>query len=191
MKYMFVFLTVLFFIFGCGEKPSYVPKPRGYFKLSVPEHAYQTYVTDCPFRFEYSTHAEIKPYHASKKENPCWFDLYYSRFQATLHCTYDPVNQNLKNHIDDSQALVYKHVIKSSGIEELNIINDLSHVYGTLYNILGDPASPYQFYLTDSSRHFFRGALYFDYKPNYDSLKPILDFLKYDVDYMIQSFEWK
>lgn len=189
-RYLFISLFSLA-LMACGGKPVHTPKPRGYFKLSVPQADYKNYVTDCPFHFHYSTHAEVKPYSHGGLPNPCWFDIQYAGLHATLHCSYDKVNNNLKSFIDDSQALVYKHVIKSSGIEERLIINEEARVYGTLYNIMGDPATPYQFYLTDSIHHFFRGALYFDYKPNYDSLKPILDFLKQDVDYMIQTFEWK
>ncbi len=86
---------------------------------------------------------------------------------------------------------MFKHVIKASGIEEATIVDSEYKVYGTVYQLQGDPATPYQFYLTDSTRHFFRAALYFDYKPNYDSLRPILDFLKQDVDHMIETFQWK
>jgi len=60
------------------------------------------------------------------------------------------------------------------------------------YNIKGaDAASTYQFYLTDSTSNFLRGALYFDLVPNNDSLSPVIDFLKADIEQMITSFRWK
>jgi gliding motility-associated lipoprotein GldD len=187
-----VYLTSVLIIFSaCGGGKTYTPKPRGYFRIEVPEHAYQKYDTVCPFYFEYAHLAQIKPYSGQGTQQPCWFDIHYPQFRATLHCSYETVNNNLKKYIDDAQTLVFKHVIKASGIEEATIVDSEYKVYGTVYQLQGDPATPYQFYLTDSTRHFFRAALYFDYKPNYDSLRPILDFLKQDVDHMIETFQWK
>jgi len=65
-------------------------------------------------------------------------------------------------------------------------------VYGLIYDIKGsDAASSYQFYLTDSLSKFVRGALYFNLVPNNDSLSPVIDFLKVDLEHMITSFRWK
>lgn len=190
MKTNITFIIICSILFSCSTE-NFTPKPSGYIRLDVPEATYQKYDTTCPYQFEYSKHATIQPFHRSNENIPCWFDIHYSKFKATIHCSYDPVNGNLKQYIDDAYALVYKHAVKSSGIQESMIIDTSYHIFGTLYNLEGDPATPYQFYLTDSSNHFFRAALYFDYKPNYDSLQPILDFLKKDMDHMISTFQWK
>lgn len=176
---------------ACGGGRTYVPRPKGYFNLETPEPAYRKYDTLCPFSFEYSQYAVVKPYSRGDEKRPCWFDLHYPGFRATIHASYEEVNDNLKDYIDDSHTLVYKHVVKSSGIEEALVIDTVSRVFGTVYSIEGDPACPYQFYLTDSTRHFFRAALYFDFKPNYDSLAPVLTFLKADMDHIVQTFEWQ
>lgn len=187
-----VFITALIIsLYACGGGTAYTPKPRGYFRIEVPPHAYQPYDSVCPFTFEFAESARLKPYSGQGNRQPCWFDLYYPKYRATLHCSYESVNNDLKKYIDDAQTLVFKHVIKASGIEEATVIDPEYKVYGTVYQLQGDPATPYQFYLTDSSRHFFRAALYFDYKPNYDSLRPVLDFLKEDVDHLIETFQWK
>ena len=47
-----------------------------------------------------------------------------------------------------------------------------------------------QFFLTDSVDHFIRGSLYFDVEIN-DSIMPINNFLKEDIRFMIETFEWK
>lgn len=176
---------------SCGGEKTYIPKPRGYFNIEVPEPQYKLYDTLCPFKFEYSQYATIVPYQRGDEVQPCWFNVQYPRFNATIHVSYDQVNGNLKSYIEDSHKLVYKHVVKSSGIEEALVIDTSSKVFGTIYSIEGDPACPYQFYLTDSMHHFFRAALYFDFKPNYDSLAPVLDFLKADMDHAVETFEWK
>jgi len=187
----FIVPVLALFLSACGGEKTYLPRPKGYFNIVTPEPAYLRYDSLCPFRFEYSRYAVLQPYSRGDEKQPCWFDLHYPQFHATIHATYDPVNNNLKSYIDDSHTLVYKHVVKSSGIDEALVIDTVSDVYGTVYNIEGDPASPYQFFLTDSTHHFFRAALYFDFKPNYDSLAPVLNFLKADMDHIVETFEWQ
>lgn len=189
--YFPVLTVIMVGLASCGGGKTYMPKPRGYFNIEVPDHSYRLYDTICPFTFEYSQYAEVVPYSRGDEAQLCWFNVHYPRFRATIHATYDPVSNNLKSYIEDSHKLVYKHVVKSTGIEEALVLDTANKVYGTIYSIEGDPACPYQFYLTDSTRHFFRAALYFDFKPNYDSLAPVLDYLKADMDHVVETFEWK
>ena len=60
-----------------------------------------------------------------------------------------------------------------------------------MFNIEGPAASPFQFYLTDSTHHFLRGALYFKSEAKPDSLKPMIEFMKTDIIEMINTFAWK
>jgi len=48
-----------------------------------------------------------------------------------------------------------------------------------------------QFYLTDSTKNYLRAALYFNTQPRLDSIQPVLNFIKKDIDVMIGSFKWK
>ena len=59
-------------------------------------------------------------------------------------------------------------------------------VYGILYDIKGDAASPIQFMLTDSVHHVLRGALYFDAVPNKDSIAPVLNYVRKDIIRMLR-----
>jgi gliding motility-associated lipoprotein GldD len=174
----------------CKEK-TYTPKPRGFFNIETPEPAYVKFDSTCTYTFEYSKYAILIPPSDVRNKNKCWLNVLYPTFDATIYITYDPVNNNLKKYLDDSHELVYKHVVKSSGIEEALISDPQSKVYGMKYKIDGDAACPYQFYLTDSTQHFFRAALYFNFKPNYDSLYQVLNFIEADMDHMVQTFEWK
>ena len=180
----------LFLLAACREK-TYTPKPRGYFNIEVPAPEYVKFDTACAYTVEVSKYARVIASPDAKGKGECWFNIYYPRFDATIYLTYDPVKNNLKKYLDDSHELVYKHVVKSSGIEEALITDTASAVYGVKYKIEGDAACPYQFYLTDSTRHFFRAAMYFNFKPNYDSLYQVLNFIEADMDHMIQTFEWK
>ena len=88
--------------------------------------------------------------------------------------------------------MVMKHIPKASSIENKIYENPEKRIYGLTYTIAGvDAASPYQFYLTDSTKHFIRGALYFNTIPNNDSLAPVIEFLKEDINHLIETFEWK
>ena len=177
---------------SCGndDDETIAPKPRSYFRLSFPEKKYVTYDSVCPFTFERPVYSRI-----DKDKNfgaePCWLNLDFPTFNGTLHLSYKAVNGNIKDYLEDTYTLVSKHQIKAAGIEEQIISRDSSKVYGLIYEIKGNAASSIQFFLTDSTRHFIRGALYFNAIPNTDSIAPVLEFIKKDIHQMIETFEWK
>lgn len=175
---------------SCGEEEVFVPKPKGYFRIDFPEKSYTRFDTTCPFAFDYPTYAQILPDRDQGAE-PCWFNIDFPRFRASIHLSYKPVNNNIDKFLEDSRSLAAKHTIKASNIEEQPVIRDSSNVYGLIYEIEGNAASSLQFYLTDSTQHFVRGALYFNARPNKDSLGVVVDFIREDIHRMIQSLEWK
>lgn len=166
------------------------PKPRGYYRLTFPEKEYIKYDSTCPYTFERPIYSKM-----GKDENsgaqPCWLNVYFPSFNGTLHLTYNPVNNNVQKYLEDTYTLASKHQIKASGIEERRVVRDSSNIYGLIYEIEGNAASAMQFYLTDSTNHFIRGALYFNEVPNIDSIAPVLSFIKKDIYHMIETFEWK
>ncbi|MHB9056531.1 MAG: gliding motility lipoprotein GldD, partial [Paludibacteraceae bacterium] len=87
--------------------------------------------------------------------------------------------------------IVYKHTVRADGITETPFENPGKRVFGILYELTGNTASPVQFVLTDSTKHFFRGALYFDNVPNKDSIAPMSEYVREDIVHMMESFEWK
>ena len=93
--------------------------------------------------------------------------------------------------MEESRELAYKHSIKANAIEEQLYINPDNHVYGILFHIEGNAASPMQFFLTDSTRHFLRGALYIRATPDIDSLKPVVEFLEHDIIHLIETTQWE
>jgi gliding motility-associated lipoprotein GldD len=174
---------------ACGD--SYVPKPRGYFRIDLPEKEYRLMDSIYPYVFEMPVYARIWPDTSSLAE-PYWINVEYRPFHAQLHISYKPVNGNLAGYLDDAHTLVNKHIPKASAISQQEFINPAAKVYGLVYEIKGsDAASPCQFYLTDSTSRFVRGALYFDVIPNNDSLAPVIEFLRDDIRHMINTFRWK
>ncbi|MDO9612920.1 MAG: gliding motility lipoprotein GldD, partial [Bacteroidota bacterium] len=106
------------------------------------------------------------------------------------HLSYKNVENNLWKLTEESRELAYKHSFKADAIDERIFVNPEKKVYGTIYLIDGNTASPLQFYLTDSTKHFLRGALYIREIPNIDSLRPVIDFLTPDVIHLIETTEW-
>jgi gliding motility-associated lipoprotein GldD len=182
---------ILFVLLAGSCNESYTPKPRGYFRIDMPERAYRVFDSACPYTFEYPVYAAVSG-DSSKLAEPFWLNIRYNPFNATLHFSYKIIDHNLAGYLEDSRALVNKHIPKANAIMQREYGDTLNHVYGLVYDIRGaDAASPIQFYLTDSISGFVRGALYFNQVPNNDSLGPVIDFLKGDIEHMISTFRWK
>jgi gliding motility-associated lipoprotein GldD len=169
----------------------YQPKPRGYFRIQLPKKEYVSIQKAYPYRFLIPIYSQLVKDKESGAE-AYWTNLDFPYFKAKLHLSYKQVNHNLPALLEDVHKLVNKHIPKANAINEQVFINNEKKVYGVAYSIKGvDAASPYQFYLTDSTQHFLRGALYFHVRPNNDSLAPVIDFIQQDIQKLIESFEWK
>lgn len=174
---------------SCNE--SYAPKPRGYFRIDFPEKNYRLFDSAFPYRFEYPVYAKLYA-DSSKLAEPYWINIVYPEFHATLHLSYKKIDKNLATYLNDARTLVNKHIPKANAITQQEYSDPKRRVYGLIYNIRGsDAASSYQFYLTDSTSSFVRGALYFNMVPNNDSLAPVIDFLTADMEHLIGTFNWK
>lgn len=187
-KIKLIFTAIITSLLFISCEKHYIPKPRGYFRIDLPKHEYKIFDTIFPYRFEYNKYAKYEIFN----KDSAWINIVYPKFKAKIHITYKNLQQeNLYEILDESQQLAYKHTLKADAIDEGEISDSAKKVYGILYYMEGNSASNLQFYITDSTKHFFRGALYFFVKPNYDSIKPVLDYLKFDVKHLIKTIEWK
>ncbi|MEC9209243.1 MAG: gliding motility lipoprotein GldD [Bacteroidota bacterium] len=182
MKISIVFLIAIF-LAACSD--NYTPKPRAFFKVYLPAKAYENIDVNCNFYFEKPIYSILQ----NTNQN-CFLNLEFPDQNGVLHITYFALKDNLLEHIEESRKLAYKHDMMADAISESVYINDEYKVYGLLYDYDGVTATATQFYLTDSTNHFFRGALYFNTEVT-DSLLPINNFLKEDVKHIIESFRWK
>lgn len=192
MKWCAIVLFALITLAGCSSDADYSPKPRGYFRIYYPEKAYQQYNDGCPFTFVYPKYATITS-DPQAKNNFCWLNMNLPQFNGILHLSYQPVTSKkiFNELVEDAHTFAFKHTIKATSIDEGYISYPDRKVYGLYYTIDGNAASSVQFFLTDSTRHYLRGALYFSNEPRLDSIQPVLDFVKKDVDVLIKSFRWK
>lgn len=187
LTYLIVFFSIL--LIGCGGEV-FTPKPKGYFRIDLPEKNYIQADKDCHFTFEIPDYTSLKP-NVNNPNEICWFNIDFKKLNASIYISYKPIDNNLNKFLEDSRTLAFKHTVKAFDIEQERIAIPDKKVYGLIYNIQGNTASSYQFHLTDSTNHFLRGSLYFNNAPNQDSIQPALDFIKKDVAHFIETLEWK
>ncbi len=183
--YILIFLCVSL----CGCRKTSYPRPYGYRRIVLPAASYSPLQATEPYIFEISDYATWQP--VPNKGDGEWKNIHYDVLNADIHCSYMPIQGNLRELTDDAVQFVYKHTSQASAIPEREYSNSAANVYGVFFTLEGNTASPYQFILTDSTKHFFRGAAYCNCRPNADSLRPILDYLEQDIIHLIETFEWK
>jgi len=182
---LFIVLFVSLTLVGCSNS---TPKPRGYFRIELTEKQYSKANLDEPITFEYPSNVAKIVRHRGNDE---FFDIVYPKYNARIYCSYKKIENNFYNISEDSRTFVYKHAIKADAISEQPYENPEKKMYGILYQIKGNTASQVQFLLTDSTKHFLRGALYFNNRPNKDSIAPVADYITTDIVRIMETAEWK
>ena len=168
------------------------PRPYGYHRIDIPEYGYQLFdLAGYPYRFEFAEIARIDT--ALDYAEPYWVDIFYPTLNARIHCSYKPITRNpgLGKLTDDAIRFVFDHAIKAEAIPEQGFSHPEQRVYGVYYDLEGNTASPVQFFLTDSTHHFFRAALYYNAIPDADSLAPVNEVMRRDIHHLIESFRWQ
>ena len=186
-------LSIIFFLASCNSP--YTPKPPGYFAIPFPEKKYQIFdQPGYPYTFEYPVYARVikdSTFFGDETENPWWVNIDFPQFSARIYLSYKIIGEyKLEKLLNDAFDLTNKHSIKASYIDD-SVILTRNNVHGMFFKVEGDVATANQFFLTDSTKNFLRGALYFDATPNADSLRPVNDFLVQDMKHLINSFKWK
>jgi len=192
LKQAALILALLLCFASCSGNHDYSPKPRGYFRIEFPKKEYQEYTGGCPLTFLYPKYANIEP-DKNPDAKPCWLNMQFKQFNGTLHLSYEDINskKQFDELVEDAHKLSFKHTIKATSIDQGVIAYPDRKIYGIYYTIEGNAASSAQFYLTDSTKHYLRGALYFNNEPRLDSIQPVLTFVKQDITLMIKSLRWR
>ncbi|MDP4263662.1 MAG: hypothetical protein Q8941_14135 [Bacteroidota bacterium] len=192
------FIALLFIaaVFMACNSP-YTYKKKGFFNIEFPEKAYRSFdQPGYPYTFEYPVYADIlkdTSFFNEKPENPWWINIDIPRFRGRIYVSYKDIRS--RNQMDslanDAFKMAYKqHTEVSTGIED-SVMHTPNGVEGIYFTLKGNTATANQFFLTDSVHHFLRGALYFDATPNEDSLSIVNDFLKKDLQHLINTLKWK
>jgi gliding motility-associated lipoprotein GldD len=206
------FFILLALLTSCNS--TYTSKKTGYYKIDLPERKYRSFEQEgFPYSFEYPEYAQVirdSTYFDSSPENPYWINIDFPRFHSRIFLSYKiiggkatykvkqangqykdstGVNQ-FDNMVNDAFNLTNKNQVVASSIKD-SLIHTSNGVTGVFFKVGGNAATAKQFFLSDTSRNFIRGALYFDVTPNVDSLKPVQDFLQTDIEHLINTFKWR
>ncbi|MDC1105855.1 gliding motility lipoprotein GldD [Prolixibacteraceae bacterium] len=185
MRYIIILLLAIT-ILSC--KDNVTPKPKGYFRIEFPLKEYKVTSTIKQFNFELPQYATIKK--ENTKEENKFFNVHFENNQANIYLSYFRIENNLPSLIEEAHKWAFKHSIRADAIEQRQYTNDQNKTHGLVYTIEGNAASPVQFYLTDSTHNFLRGALYFNNVPNQDSLQPVINFISEDIIKLIETTQW-
>lgn len=207
-----LFFLLLWLFCSCNS--TYTSKKEGYFKIDYPQHAYQLFnEPGIPYQFEYPVYADIvkdSTYFDSTPENPFWRNVDFPGFNARIFLSYKIIggravykiklpDGNYKDSfginrfdkmVNDAFNLTNKNEAVATSIND-SLFTTVNGITGIFFKVGGNAATPYQFFMSDTSTNFIRGALYFNTTPNADSLKPVQEFLRKDINHMINSFRWK
>ena len=185
-------LLVVTLLLAVACTPDYVPKPEGFNRIDMPPPTYVSLPDTFPYDFEYSEHAKLYP-DTSYQAEPYWLNIYYPEHAANIQLTYKTVNddrERLETMLEDAYRLTANHQVKASSIDEA-VIGTPSGKRALIAELSGEVPSQFQFYITDSTDHFLRGALYFRTATANDSLAPVIEYIKRDMIHLLNTLEWE
>lgn len=192
----------------------YTSKKRGYFHIELPEHAYQSFNREgFPYAFEYPVYANIvqdTTYFDTTPENDYWVNIDFPQYDARIFLSYKIVGgkapykvkgpdgqykdsmgiNEFDRMVNDAFNLTNKNEVVATSIRD-SVFRTSNGVSGVAFRVGGNAATARQFFVTDTTKHFLRGALYFASTPNADSIKPVVDFLQKDIEHLMNTFRWK
>ena len=194
-KGLFVFYGIALIFLAASCNSTFTAKPPGYFAIDFPKHEYQVFnQPGYPYTFEYPVYAKVlkdSTFFGGTTENPWWINIEFPEFSGRIYVSYKEIGKNnFDTLIKHAYILTGKHSSKAYSIDD-SLINTSNNIHGMFFSVGGDVATSNQFYLTDSSKHFLRGALYFDATPNADSLGIVNQFLLQDMKHLINTFKWR
>ena len=191
--YYACFLLACLTLAACGssDQAEYVPKPKGYPRIDLPVASYVPIEPGHPYQFDVNKIARVLP-DTFKRAEPHWIFVYYPTLKATVQLTYKPVQNldNLRGMLADAYKLTAKHNVKAYSINQQRV-QLRSGLSASLITLVGEVPTQFQFITTDTTRHFLRGALYFDTATANDSLAPVIDYVKADMMRMLNTLKWK
>ena len=206
-----IICSLVLLIFSCNS--NYTPRPKGYFAIPFPEHQYQPFDRPgFPYRFEYPVYSSImrdSSYFDPSQDSAYSVNIDIPSFNARIYLSYKTIGgrsvyrlktdhgykdstslNTFDNLRDDAYKITFKHTSKATSIEDSAFITP-NGIGGVFFNVGGNAATGKQFFVTDTSRHFLRGALYFNATPNEDSLRVVYDFLQKDMEHMVNTLRWR
>lgn len=191
MRYLVIFIILSFALWSCQE--NYMPKPYAYFRIDLPFQQYVSVDTLGPYSTEINAMCEANITDDEfATDSDEWINIEYPQLNAIIHLSYKKISrEDFRIVSEESRSLAYKHTIRADAISENYYANDSLRMYGIFYEMKGNAASQAQFFMTDSVENFIRGSLYFNNKPNADSIAPVASYIQQDMIHMVETLKWK
>lgn len=187
MKYCILYFVLGLVFLSCESNEKFIPKPPTYLKIDLPEREYNLYKDSCSFSFSKPDYFKVQPADGSS----CNKDILLDKLNGTIHLSVINMDTTLAAYVNYAIDKVDEHKVKAIAINDTNFINSGNSAYGTFFELQGNVATPFQFYLTDSVSRFMSGVIYFNSRPNYDSIRPVLNFVKEDLYQMMETMKWE
>ena len=211
-KYCRGFLILVIIASACNS--NYTSKKTGYFNINLPQKEYILFnEPGFPYSFEYPVYAKIvkdSTYFDTNPENDFWRNIDFTSFNAKIFLSYKIIGgkalykikkadgsykdstatNEYDKMINDAFNLTNKNDDVATSKKD-SLFKTANNVGGLLFKLGGNAATQRQFFMTDTTKNFIRGALYFYSSPNADSVKPVVDFIQQDIDHLISTFKWK
>ena len=173
----------------------YIIKPRGYYKIELPQKQYQKFEqAGYPYAFEYPVYGKVVKDTSffEAKADPYWINIDFPQLNSRIYISYKNIaRSSFDSLVNDSYKMAYtKHTDVATSIKPVPFTTP-GGLEGVYFTLKGSTATANQFFVTDTTKHFLRGALYFDATPNEDSLRPVNEFLKKDLEHLINTIRWK
>lgn len=191
---LYLVISGAFLLAACNS--TYTPKPKGYYNIPFPEKEYRVFdMPGYPYSFEYPVYAKVvkdSTFFGETTENPWWINIDFPQFRGRIYVSYKEIGHtnSFDTLIKHAFELTGKHSSMAYSIEDTAFVTP-NHIHGVFFTVGGNVATDNQFFLTDSVKHFLRGALYFDATPNQDSLGIVNTFLLKDMKHLVATFRWK
>ncbi|HMI77372.1 MAG TPA: hypothetical protein VK484_01195 [Ferruginibacter sp.] len=208
----FAFLLSVFWLSFSACNSTYTSKKRGYYKIDFPERKYISFQKEgFPYTFEYPAYAAIltDSSYFDDSQDPYSINLDFPQFSGRIFMSYKEIGGKsiykikqadgsykdsaginvFDKMVNDAFKLTNKNETVASSITD-SLIHTPNGVTGVFFRVGGNAATAKQFFLSDTTKNFFRGALYFNVTPNADSLRPVQDFLQKDIEHLINTFKW-
>lgn len=183
---------MIWLMMGCNSP--YVLKPNGYYRIDFPKHEYRVFdQAGYPFSFEFPLYATVTKDSSFFKDDdtPYWINIEFPQYSGKIYLSYKTIGKtDLNSLVNDAYKMTYKHSSKATEIQD-SVLQTPFGYGGIWFHVGGNAATAHQFYITDSTKHFLRGALYFDATPNEDSLEIVNNYLQEDMKHLIQTLRWK
>lgn len=186
-KYL-IFSLILLILTACGGEEDTTPRPWGFARIEIPQKVdYSKFSnTTCPFTFEYPAMGEI----TRNQADSCWVDIAFPKYGCKWHISNKDITSTKDKmaHYEDFRKLVYKHSKKASNITELPFKNAQGE--GVKFEIYGNVGSPIEVFFSNP-KHTMTLDLYFNTAMRNDSLAPVIDFMKKEIEHTMTSLAWK